>query len=134
MTGRVIIVHDLGHALAALEAASGLGRPVILLSAPGAAGSMGAQVFRDLIEMAKATHPGAEVTAVLDCGEDPGLVLGAFRAGVMAARVTAQPDAMDRLRGMAAEMDAQVFEDEGPFLDLIDEDDAPAACKAWLGG
>ena len=134
MSDRAIIIYDLSHALAALEAAHELGKPVTLLSAPEAALSMGAQVFRDMIEMARRSHPDVEVVAVLDCGEDPGLALGAFREGVLAARVKAQPEAIDRLRDMAAEMEAVLYEKEGPFLDLIDTDDARAACREWLGG
>ena len=72
---RAIIVHDLGHARAALAAAAECGRPVTLLSAAGAAGYAGAAWFLRVVALAAAENPDAQWDAVLDCADRPGHVL-----------------------------------------------------------
>ena len=132
MAGRRIIVHDLDHARAAVAAARKLGVGVTLVSAPGAAAYLGAGVFRHLVTEAAAAFPGAAVRAVLDCGADPGLALNALRLGVEAVRVDVPAPVRARLSDIAKRMGAALDEDEGAGLDLLDEADPPAACRAWL--
>ena len=132
MTGRAIIVHDLDHAVGALRAAGELGVAVTLRSAPGAAAYLGAAVFRDIIKAAQAAHPGVAVTAVLDCADNPGLALNALREGVLAVRLEAPGDLKARVADIAAQLDGTLDEDDRAALDLMDADDAYAACRAWL--
>ena len=69
MRRRAITVHCLDHARTALVAARDLDVKVTLASAPGAAAYLGAAVFREIIEAAVRTVPGARFDAVLDCGD-----------------------------------------------------------------
>ena len=87
-TARAIIVHHLDHARAALAAAAECGRPVILLSAAGAAGYAGAPWFLRVVALATDEHPEAQWDAVLDCADRPGHVLAALRQGAIAVRFT----------------------------------------------
>lgn len=132
--GRRIIVHDLSHAEAAVAAAAEAGVGVTLVSAPGAAAYLGAAVFRQIVEAARAVAPGVEVRAVLDCGADPGLALNALRLGVDAVRVEAKPKVRARLADMARKQGARLDEAAGAALDLCDVADPRAACGAWLAG
>lgn len=134
MSGRPIIVHHLGHAVAALGAAKALGVPVSLRSAPGAAAYLGAAVFRDMIAAAMIEVPGVEARAVLDCGDAPGHALNALRQGVAAVRLDAPPDVRARVGDIARQFGAVLDEDAAPALDLLDADDPAAASRQWLAG
>ena len=136
MTPATVIVHHLEHARAALAAADAAGVPVVLRSAPGAAATVGAAFFRAMIDAARGEVPDADVRAVLDCGRDVGLALGALRHGIRAVRVETAAETRARLVDVAAQSGA-VVEDPGddagtPVLDLLDVADPEAACRAWL--
>ena len=132
MTGRAVIVHSLDHALAALAAAHGTGAAVTLRSAPGAAAYLGASVFRDMVAEAALAFPAVPLTAVLDCGNDPGLALNALRQRIGALRLDASADVRRRVADIAAQTGAVLDGDLGPALDLFAVADAEAACRAWL--
>ena len=132
VTGRPVIVHSLDHARAALAAADELGAAVTLRSAPGAAAYLGASVFRDMVAEAERDFPGVPITAVLDCGSDPGLALNALRQGIKALRLDTSPDVRRRVADIAAQTDAVLDEDAAPALDLLDNTDAQGACRDWL--
>ncbi len=127
-----IIVHNLEQAKAALKVADELAVTVTLISAPGGAAYLGATVFRDMVDEASRCYPGASHQAVLDCGEDPGLVLGALRHGIKAVRVDVGAGLETRLTDIADQQNAIILTDEAPALDLIDNSDPLAACRAWL--
>ena len=138
MKNRPIIVHSLENARAAVAAAAELGLPVTLRSAPGAAAYLGAQVFRDLIAEAAAAHPATEVTAVFDCGKDPGLALGALRHGLKVIRLDAPPDTLGKVADIARQTGARLDQTDPadpPGLDLLEADDPPDAenqVRTWL--
>ena len=143
MKDRPIIIHGLKDAKAAVAVASDLGVSVTLRSAPGAARILGATVFRDMIQEARRPHPGVAVTAVFDCGEDPGLALGALRHGLKVIRVTVSGEVRERIADIAAQSGARLEEDGrdggdgasaagGPVLDLLDMEDSEAAVRSWL--
>ncbi len=140
MKDRPIIVHGLKDAKAAVAMASNLGVPVTLRSAPGAALYLGAAVFRDMIQEAQRPHPDVAVTAVFDCGDDPGLALGALRHGLKVIRVGVSGEVLERIADIAAQSGARLEEDKQdsggaagePVLDLLDVDDPEAAVRSWL--
>lgn len=134
MKGRIVIVHSLAHARAALAAAAGLAVPVVLRSAPGAAAYLGAALFREIVEQAAADHPDAVFQGVLDCGADPGHALNALRHGIPALRIEAEPEVRRRIADIAEQMGADLDDDDGPSLDLLDAADPEAACRDWLAG
>jgi len=129
----VIVIHNLAHARAALAAAAEAGVPVTLISAPAAAAYLGAAVFREIVATARREVPGAEATAVLDCGDARGLALNALRHGLKAVCLKAPADVLARVADIARQLDAVVLERvEGPALDLLDAADPLAACRQWL--
>jgi hypothetical protein len=135
LSGRRIIVHSLDHARAAIAAAAALGIPVTLMSAAGAGGYAGALWFKALVDAAKSCHPEAEVTALLDCADEAGTALGALRAGIELVRFTGAAAARERLAAIAAELGAALDGDEpAATLDLLDERDPDARCRAFLAG
>jgi len=129
---RAIIVHSLEHVAAALGAAKSMGVEITLHSAPGAARSLGALFFRDMVGIGTAGFPEVVVRAVLDCGEDPGLALNAFRHGIKAVRVTVPTDVQARLGDIARQSGAVLDEGDPQLLDLLDVADPEAACRDWL--
>ncbi len=134
MAGRAIIVHSLDHARAAVGAAAEAGVPVTLLSAEGAAGTVGAAWFREVVASASAAHPEVAVTAVLDCGDKAGHVLGALRLGLKRLRFTGRKATAEKLAQIAAREGATLINRRGQALDLLDVPDPAAACRKWLSG
>ncbi len=72
-----VIVH--GAADLAVACAPGLG--LTLLSAPGAAGTLGALWWRALVRDARRSWPSLIIADRLDCGSAPGRVLEALQCG-----------------------------------------------------
>lgn len=128
----VIVIHSLDHAKAALGAAAELGVPVTLISAPGAVAYLGATVFRDIARQAAQAFPDARFDAVLDCGDEPGLALGAMRHGVPGVCVHVLPEVEAKLAENAAKRGCRVHHRGGPELDLLGMTDPKAACLSWL--
>lgn len=128
-----VIIHDLDHARAALAAAVDCERPVILLSAPGAAGYAGAAWFLRVVALAAAEHPDAKWDAVLDCADRPGHVLAALRQGAMAVRFTGSKATASKLAAIAKSYGARLESGRTRALDLRGKADPLAACRSWLG-
>ena len=131
MSGR-IVVHSLDHARAAVAAAAALGTGVTLVSAPGAGAYVGPGWFRAMVDEAAAGFPGTPVTAVIDCGDEPGTALAALRAGFRRVIVTTRADARARLDDIAAAMGAIIEAPDGTALDLLAVRDCDAACREFL--
>lgn len=130
--GGAVIVHNLEHARAAMSAAAELGVAVTLLSPPAAAAYLGAAVFRHMIAEAARGRSGLDYRAVLDCGADPGLALGALRDGTRVVRLQATEEVRAKVADIAAQSDAALDETTGPALDLAAVDDPEEALRAWL--
>jgi hypothetical protein len=123
---RAVAIHGLAHAKAALAP----GRPVLLLSAPGAAGFAGAGWWRALIAAAlDGGAPGLGPDA-LDCGNQPGRALEALAAGCRIIILRPCP-AFAAVAGRAAS--AIVLPERPPALDLA-QPGALRQLDAWLQG
>ena len=127
-----IIVHNADHARAALGAADRRGLAITLQSPPDAAAYMGAAYFQEVIALARDDHPGAEATAVLDCGAEPGLALAALRAGIEAVIFTGNKDSGSILADIPRQLGARLEARDRPALDLLAADDIEAALGEWL--
>ncbi|MCK5620848.1 MAG: hypothetical protein KAJ11_01060 [Alphaproteobacteria bacterium] len=129
-----IVFHSLAQAEAALAVAGELGLAVTLLSAPSAAGYVGPGWFRAVVGQARAAHPDADVTAVLDCGEFSGLALAALRDGVTLIRFSG--DTADKIADIAGQYGARVISTRPEALDLARIErrgwDMVRACREWL--
>jgi hypothetical protein len=133
VSSKRIVVHSLAHARAALAAARALELPVTLASAEGAGGYAGPLWFKSLIEAARADFPEVEISAVLDCGNEAGTVLGALRHGLTRVRFTGHEAALAPLQEIAHELGAEIETGAAPrALDLLNEPDAEAAARAYL--
>lgn len=111
-----VVVHGREHAAWALRIAAG--RPVLLVSAPGAALNAGPGWFKAVLDQAAAAHPGARLHAALDCAAAPGAALAALRAGFkLVVFDLGQPSAASVL-GAAAEAGAEVLGARPEALDL----------------
>lgn len=113
-----VVVHGAGQARAALAP----GRPVLLLSAFGAAGYLGALWWRSLM-----AHVGAPCDA-LDCADQPGRALEALAAGcriVILHPCPALPSVAARAHG------ALILSARPPSLDLA-HPGAARRLHAWL--
>lgn len=124
---RQVVVHHLEQARAALAAAAEVGVPVVLRSAPGAAGYAGVGYLQALGELA-----GQEL--LIDCGDDPGLVMAGLRSGCRRLAFAGAADTARRLGEMAQQAGAILIHETEPpaALELAPEDDAARACRAWL--
>ena len=126
--GKTIIFHDLGHARAALAAAHEHNLAITLQTAPGAAAYAGVGYLKAVNDKAGAHE------AIIDCGEDPGVVLAALRAGWKRLIFSGERDVFDKLAQMAGQQGATITEagPKGPILDLLDAPDPAIACLDFL--
>ncbi|WP_135469305.1 hypothetical protein [Crenalkalicoccus roseus] len=115
-----VVVHDAAQAAAALALAGPGG--VLLLSAPGAAGSLGAAWFLALVRRAAEGAPGVPHAAALDCAEAPGHALAALREGARLVVLDPACPAFPAVAAAAAEIGAAVLPARPPALDLRDLD------------
>jgi hypothetical protein len=100
-TDPVIIIHSLAQAIAALNVAARAGRPIVLASAPDAGGSVGPGWFGALIAAAREAVPEAQLSALLDCGDNVGAALAAIRSEVEGVVFIGRADVAGRLAGIA---------------------------------
>ncbi|MDN3564001.1 hypothetical protein ACFQY5_01645 [Paeniroseomonas aquatica] len=122
-----VVVHGLAEARAALALAGPAG--VVLLSAPGAAGSLGPGWFQAIVAAARAAHPAVPCRAVLDCADAPGHALAAFRAGIATVVLDPACPAFAAVAGAAAACGARVWPARPPALDL-----GPLGVAGWAAG
>ncbi len=115
-----VIIHGLDDARAALAP----GRPVTLLSAPGAAIYAGAGWWRALIQAASPAHPD-----ILDCGTAAGRALEALRAGQKTLILRAPAPILAEVTALARTHGATVLSHAPPSLDLA----APGARRQLAG-
>lgn len=118
-----VIVHGLDHALAALA----FGRPVTLLSAPGAALYAGCLWWRELTAAAGAG------TDVLDCADASGLALAALRIGVRRLVLWPEAPGRDAVTDIAERQGGFVLPRAPAALDLAARG-ASRRLGAWLSG
>ena len=119
-----VVVHGPAQARAALAP----GRPVLLLSAFGAAGYLGALWWRSLMAHAGAPCDALASLDALDCADQPGRALEALAAGcriVILHPCPAFPSVAARARG------ALVLATRPPSLDL-GQRGAARHLHAWL--
>jgi hypothetical protein len=132
---RAVVVRGAAEAVAALRLAAG--RPVLLLSAPGAGGWLGAAAWRALVAAASAEVPGAAAADALCCGAAPGHALAALRAGCRIVVLQGALPAFPAVAAAAAEIGAVAWPARPPALDLRELDlrrpGARAKLAAWLG-
>jgi hypothetical protein len=122
-----VVVHDLAQARAALAVAAELGCAIGLRSAPGAAGYAGVGYLKALGEAA-----GHEL--LIDCGDDPGVVMAALRTGCRQLSFSGAADVARRLGAMAEQVGAILVHETAAadVLELAPEDDAAAMVRARL--
>lgn len=141
LAAKAIAVHSLRQAKAAAAAAAETGHPVLLLSAPAAAGTVGPAWFEALVRMAASAFPGVTVEGALDCGDMPGHALAALRHGLKVIRYDGP--AFDAVADIAGQCGATVLRIRPDALELSslpdsgNADDAAAlmeACRRWLQG
>jgi hypothetical protein len=128
----IIVIHCAEHARAAAAAAAALRRPVLLRSAEGAAGYAGAAWFQEVVKLARAEYPAADIEASLDCGDAPGHALAALRQGLERVRLSVRPLVRAKVAAIARKSGAALDDARGPVLDLLNADDPEAACRRWL--
>ena len=122
-----ILVHGLPHARLALAP----GRPVTLLSAPGAASYAGCGWWRAVVAAALAGCPGVDAPDVLDCGDAPGRALEALSLGCRWLVLRPGPSWED-ISARAALQGAQVLPAAPRSLDLS-KAGSERRVAAWLG-
>lgn len=127
-----IRVHSLDEARVALGVARELRRPVILVSAPGAAGHGGPGWWRALVEAARREYPDVAMTTILDCDDSAGDVLASLREGVERIAFHGRADVAARLADIARQSGATIVAAAPDGLDLRGLRDRAAACRVWL--
>jgi hypothetical protein len=122
-----VIVHGIDHARQALS----VGRPVTLLSAPGAALYAGCGWWRALVQEARTAVPTVAVADVLDCADGSGQALAALRIGQLWLVLWRTSPGWDEVAAIAAEHGGGVLEAAPVALDLASRS-AERRLHDWL--
>lgn len=109
-----VIVHGMHHARQALA----VGRPVTLLSAPGAALYAGCGWWRALVEQARTAVPDVAMADILDCADGSGQALAALRIGQLWLVLWRTSPGWDEVAAIAAARGGRVLETSPAALDL----------------
>lgn len=113
-----LIIHNASDALGAAEASQKVQCPVDLYSARDAAKSLGPEVFILIISAAKMAFPKAEITGILDCGQDAGTALTALRRGAQEISVDLPVATREKIEDIAAQSSARIRDYPKEVLDL----------------
>jgi hypothetical protein len=109
-----------------------VGSALVLRSAEGAGGALGAGYFASIGAILAECWPALAVTLVLDCADEAGTALGAFRRGLKSVRFTGPPATAAKLAAIAAAQGGALDRDDRPALDLSGVAEPEAACRRWL--
>jgi hypothetical protein len=122
-----VVIHGLADARVALA----VGRPVTLLSGPGAALYAGCGWWRAVIQRVVSEYGSVPVQDILDCADASGLALGALRIGQR--RLVLAPDApgWPAVASIAASLGGEILTSRPPALDLA-ERGATRRLHDWL--
>ena len=125
-----VVIHGLDDARRALAPAL----PLVLLSAPGAAGYAGCGFWRELVIAARELPSGDCVRDdALDCGDAPGYALASFRIGQQTIVFDGCAPGFCAVEAAAAEVGATVLTARPPALDMRLRN-ADRRLLAWLRG
>lgn len=122
-----VVIHGLPHARLALRP----GRPVTLLSAPGAASYAGVAWWRAVVAAVRAEFPESDPPDVLDCADAPGRALEALSLYCRVVVLRPGPAFTD-IAGRAAAQGAVLLARPPPALDLGDRGTL-RRLDVWLG-
>ncbi len=122
-----VIVHGLADARMALAP----GRPVLLVSGPGAALYAGCGWWQAMIAAARAEFPATEADDLLDCADAPGRALEALRLGLRNLVLDPECPAFPSVQRAAACLGARLLPRVPAALDLA-EPGAKRRLAAWL--
>ena len=129
---RAITIHDIDQARTALAAARAVGKPVILLSAPAAAGTVGVAFFAALARQARGEFPDVTAFAILDCDRAAGRALAALRGGFDGVVYRGGGESLERLHDIAEQANIRLLPARPESLDLLECSDAEEAARTWL--
>jgi hypothetical protein len=114
------------------------GRPVTLLSAPGAALYAGCLWWFELVAAAREKWPATPCIDILDCADAAGRAMAALRVGQKMLILDPASPAFPAVRAAAATLGASVLGERPPALDVAALDLAKpygqARLLCWLEG
>ena len=116
------------HGLPDVQAAVAPGRPVTLLSGPGAAIYAGCGWWRALMALGAQGNPD-----ILDCADAPGRAMEALRAGCRLLVLDPAVPAWSLVAARAAVAGATLLAERPPALDLAHRG-AARRLRSWLDG
>lgn len=118
-----VIIHDLEDARRATRRARVLNSPIRLLSAPGAAGTIGPAVFREIINEALGGQDADElISAFIDCADNSGFALKALDEGCN-VRIDTDEKTLTKLREIAGDELEVITGTPDPAIDLSSSSD-----------
>ncbi len=130
---RAIIFHHLQQAECALSVAAAMHRPITLLTAPGAAAYGGPGFYLAMVELARQRHPGAEVRAILDCGDDGAMAQMALALGWRSLVLGGRGGVREKIRQIAGRYGAEVLPRAPKALDPgAGAADITGQCQSFL--
>ncbi len=122
-----VVVHGMEDVRLALRP----GRPVLLLSAAGAALFAGCGFWHALIRLANQEFPAAAVQNALDCADAAGMALAAIRIGLRTLVLYADAPGFASVAAIADQQGVRLLTSRPPALDLSVRG-AARRLESWL--
>lgn len=98
-------VHALDELLRAVAESD---HAVAVATPDNAVGYLGAGYIKAMLEQAREAYPDKHIILWADCGDDPGLVMGALREGLKHLVVDVVDEVFAKLEDIAKQYDAQL--------------------------
>jgi|TARA_B100001750_G_scaffold217596_1_gene203072 hypothetical protein len=127
-----IVIHNIEHARAALRASSATKIPIAVISAPYAGCYAGVSWFLKIEEKVRKEFSKSKAIFILDCGDEPGIALEAFRLGVKFIFLKGSKKIIKKVSEIGAKKKSALYQKKIQILDLKNKISFLEQCEIWL--
>ena len=127
-----IIIHNIVHARAALEASSATKVPIAIVSAPYAGCYAGVSWFLKIEEKIQKEFSKTRTIFILDCGDEPGVALEAFRLGIKFIFLKGNKKVIKKISEIGLKNKSSLYQKKLKILDLKNKINNFEQCNIWL--
>jgi len=127
-----IVIHNIEHARAALKASSATKVSIAIVSAPYAGCYAGVSWFVKIEEKIRKEFSKTKAIFILDCGDEPGVALEAFRLGVKFIFLKGNKKIIKKISEIGLKKKSSLYQKKLKILDLKDKINFSEQCIIWL--
>jgi hypothetical protein len=127
-----IQIENSEEARLSLEIAGEMDEAVCLITPPDGGAYAGPMFWQMMEEELREEYPDAEFYLVIDCGNDPSVVMKGLATGARYFRFIGEPETAQKLAEMAAASEACLIDILGEVHVLADAVDKESSLQEWI--